>query len=195
MSDLLVSMYTPVLRSGRAMRTYTIARALSATDGLDLLYLRFDGDEPDAKFTAIPGVRMHAVSSTRSPRRIAAYAANRIGSMPAAFARGVSPELASAAARLATAPERGRVIADGPIAAATLAGLSRHRAVIYNAHNLESAFRHELHSQRRRAAFVAHVRAQSACTRERIVDGERSRHAGRARTLPQRPPSLCAKCG
>lgn len=146
MRDLLVSMYTPVLRSGRAMRTYTIARALSAADGLDLLYLHFDGDEPDAKFAAIPGVRMHRVSSTRSPRRIAAYATNRIRGMPAAFARGVSPELAGAAARLAAAPERGRVIADGPIAAATLAGLSRRRAVIYNAHNLESAFRHELES-------------------------------------------------
>jgi len=36
------------------------------------------------------------------------------------------------------------VIADGPIAAAALARLGRRRAVIYNAHNLESGFRHEL---------------------------------------------------
>jgi glycosyltransferase involved in cell wall biosynthesis len=37
-----------------------------------------------------------------------------------------------------------RVIADGPGAMAALAGLARRRPVIYNAHNLESAYRHEL---------------------------------------------------
>ena len=37
-----------------------------------------------------------------------------------------------------------RVIADGPTEAAALAGLARRRPVIYNAHNLESAYRHEL---------------------------------------------------
>jgi glycosyltransferase involved in cell wall biosynthesis len=36
------------------------------------------------------------------------------------------------------------VIADGPIAAAALARLARRRAVIYNAHNLESGFRGEM---------------------------------------------------
>lgn len=38
----------------------------------------------------------------------------------------------------------GRVIADGPTAAAALWGLARERPVIYNAHNLESSFRHEI---------------------------------------------------
>ncbi len=47
------------------------------------------------------------------------------------------------------AAEPGRVIADGPIAAAALAGLARERPVIYNAHNLESGFRHELDDGRR----------------------------------------------
>jgi glycosyltransferase involved in cell wall biosynthesis len=46
-----------------------------------------------------------------------------------------------------------RVIADGPIAAAALAGLARKRPVIYNAHNLESAFRHEF-SQGRLARIL-----------------------------------------
>jgi glycosyltransferase involved in cell wall biosynthesis len=36
------------------------------------------------------------------------------------------------------------VIADGPTEAAALAWLARRRPVIYNAHNLESAFRHDL---------------------------------------------------
>jgi glycosyltransferase involved in cell wall biosynthesis len=38
------------------------------------------------------------------------------------------------------------VIADGPGAAAALLGLARRRPAIYNAHNLESAYRHELAS-------------------------------------------------
>ena len=36
------------------------------------------------------------------------------------------------------------MIADGPIAASALARLARTRPVIYNAHNLESGFRHDL---------------------------------------------------
>ncbi len=59
----------------------------------------------------------------------------------------MSPELASAATALAHEPGRGRVIADSPTAAAALARLGRRRAVIYNAHNLESSFRHELDSR------------------------------------------------
>ena len=69
--------------------------------------------------------------------------ARRAG-VPHDFARGVSGELTAAAARAAAEPDRGRVIADGPIAAAALARLARTRPVIYNAHNLESGFRHEL---------------------------------------------------
>jgi len=41
-------------------------------------------------------------------------------------------------------PTGGRVIADGPVAATALAPLARRRPVIYNAHNLESGFRHDL---------------------------------------------------
>jgi glycosyltransferase involved in cell wall biosynthesis len=36
------------------------------------------------------------------------------------------------------------VIADGPIAASALASLARKRPVIYNAHNFESGFRHDI---------------------------------------------------
>jgi glycosyltransferase involved in cell wall biosynthesis len=148
MRDLLVTTHTPMLRSGRAMRTYAVARALSARGGLDLLYLRFEGEQPDAAFNAIAGVHMHGIDSSRGPRRLLAYARGRHAGVPQAIARGISPDLAAAARALAARPERGRVVADGPVAAATLAALARRRPVIYNAHNFESGFRHELGGSR-----------------------------------------------
>jgi len=72
------------------------------------------------------------------------YARARLTGVPWGFARGISSELSAEAARLAREPGRGRVIADGPTAAAALARLARARPVIYNAHNIESSFRHEL---------------------------------------------------
>jgi glycosyltransferase involved in cell wall biosynthesis len=143
-SDLLVATHTPALGSGRALRTYGVARALALNGGLELLYARFGADEPDAAFRAIPGIELHEVLPSRGVRRLLAYGAARAAGVPDAFARGVSPELARAARRLAGDPQRGRVIADGPTAAAALAGLARVRPVIYNAHNLESSFRHDL---------------------------------------------------
>jgi polysaccharide biosynthesis protein PslH len=143
--DLLVTAHTPVLRSGHVMRTYGIARALAAHgDGLDLLYVGFDAPEPDAAFRAIPGIRLHEVSSSRGMRRMLAYGKARARGVPDGFARGISRELADRASRLAADPDRGRVIADGPIVAASLTALSRRRPVLYNAHNFESGFRHEL---------------------------------------------------
>ncbi len=144
MRDLLVSTHTPMLGSGRALRTYGVARALATHGGLDLLYARFEGDAPDAAFRSIPGIELHEVIPSRGPRRLLAYGAARLAGVPGELARGVSPELAAAAARLARTPGRGRVIADGPVAAAALARLTRERPVIYNAHNFESGFRHEL---------------------------------------------------
>jgi glycosyltransferase involved in cell wall biosynthesis len=142
--DLLVSTHTPVLGSGRALRTYGVARALAARGGLDLLYVRFEAPEPDAAFRAIPGIELHEVIPSRAARRLLAYGHARLAGVPGELARGVSPELAAAAARLARAPDRGRVIADGPVAAAALARLASQRPVIYNAHNFESGFRHQL---------------------------------------------------
>jgi glycosyltransferase involved in cell wall biosynthesis len=142
--DLLVATHTPALGSGRALRTYGVARALALNGGLDLLYARFGADEPDAAFRAIPGIELHEVLPSRGARRLLAYGAARAAGVPDAFARGVSPELARAARRLSEDQGRGRVIADGPTAAAALARLARVRPVIYNAHNLESGFRHDL---------------------------------------------------
>jgi glycosyltransferase involved in cell wall biosynthesis len=140
--DLLVTTHTPALRSGRDMRTYGIARALAAYGPLTVLYVRFGATAPDEAYTSIPGVELCEVVPSRGARRAFAYAKARLTGVPDGFARGISPELALAAARLARAP--GRVIADGPTAAAALSGLARKRPVIYSAHNLESGFRHEL---------------------------------------------------
>ncbi len=144
MRDLLVTTHTPVLRSGQAVRTYGVARALASHRGLTMLYVRFGAAEPDAAFRAIPGIELCEVVPSRGLQRLLAYAAARLGGVPAGFARGVSRELAAAAAALAGEPDRGRVIADGPITAAALARLARRRPVIYNAHNFESGFRGDL---------------------------------------------------
>jgi len=142
--DLLVVTHTPVLRSGKAVRTYGIARALATHGELALLYARFGAAEPDAAFRAIPGIELHEVVPSRGAQRLMAYGAARLSGVPDALARGISPELTDGAKRLAYNPEIGRVIADGPIVAAALRGLARERPVIYNAHNLESGFRHDL---------------------------------------------------
>lgn len=144
MKDLLVITHTPVLRSGQAVRTYGVARALAARGGLTLLYVRFGAAEPDAAFRAIPGIELCEVVPSRGLRRLLTYAAARLAGVPRDFARGISSELAAEVARRAEEPDCGRVIADGPIAAAALARLTRRRPVVYNAHNLESSFRHEL---------------------------------------------------
>lgn len=143
MRDLLVTMYTPALGSGQALRTYGVARALATQGGLDLLYVRVGPEAPDEAFKSIAGIALHEAKPSRGAHRLLAYATARLQGVPAGFARGISPELAAHATRLANAPERGRVIADGPIAAAALRHLARRRPVIYNAHNLESSFRHE----------------------------------------------------
>ncbi len=146
MKDLLVTVHTPVLRSGHVMRTYGIARALAAQGGLRLLYVNFDAPEPDRAFQEIPGIELQGVTPSRGAGRMLAYARARLTGVPDSLARGISSELASAALRLAERPDCGRVIADGPIAAATLAPLAQRHPLIYNAHNLESGFRHQIDS-------------------------------------------------
>lgn len=152
MRDLLVTTHTPVLRSGQAVRTYGVARALAAHRPLTLLYVRFGAEQPDDAFASIGGLELREVVPSRGPRRLRAYARARLAGVPDGFARGVSRELAASAAALAAEEGRGRVVADGPITAAALAGLARRRPVIYNAHNLESAFRGELDGLGRRDA-------------------------------------------
>jgi glycosyltransferase involved in cell wall biosynthesis len=147
--DLLVTMHTPALRSGRDVRTYGVARALAANGPLTVLYVRFGAETPDEAYAAIPGIQLREVVPSRGRSRLRAYARARLRGVPDGFARGVSAELAASATQLASTPGRGRVIADGPTAAAALAGLAGKHPVIYNAHNLESGFRHELGAERK----------------------------------------------
>ncbi len=165
--DMLVTTHTPALRSGRDMRTYGLVRALAAQGPVTVLYARFGADEPDEAYRTIPGVTLHEVVPSRGLARLRAYARARLAGVPDGFARGVSPELAREAARLAPLLGHGRVIADGPTAAAALAALAGRRPVIYNAHNLESSFRHELgpdttRSLRGLEAFERRLLARSA---------------------------------
>jgi polysaccharide biosynthesis protein PslH len=160
MSDLLVCTHTPVLRTGQTMRTYGVARALAAHKPLQLLYARFGAAEPDEAFRSIPGIELCEVIPSRGLRRMLRYARARLGGVPDGFARGISPELGARAAHLASLLGDGRVIADGPIAAAALTELARERPVIYNAHNIESGFRGEVdrHSRRQARALRAFER-------------------------------------
>lgn len=143
MSDLLASTHTPTLGGGRALRVYGVARALAAHAPLDMVYVRFGAERPAREFEEMAGLTLHPVEPSRGARRAWAYAGGRGRGVPHGFARGISPELVRTTEALADRPGRGRVVAEGPIAAAALRRLARRRSVIYCAHNVESAFRHE----------------------------------------------------
>jgi glycosyltransferase involved in cell wall biosynthesis len=145
--DLFVAVQTPTLGTGQALRVATLLRALAATGpGVHVLYVRFGADAPAPALAAVEGLSFEGVEPSRGVRRALAYASARAARIPAGWARAISPELVAAARRRADEPGVRRVIADGPGAAAALLGLARRRPVIYNAHNLESAYRHELAS-------------------------------------------------
>jgi len=143
MADLIVTPWTPGLGGGQRMRTYGIVRALAAHGPVDVLYPALDASEPSPEYRAIPGVAFHPVEPSRGLSRALAFGMTIARGVPPGFARGVSAEMLSAIEELAETPERGRVIADGPISSALTERLARKRPVIYNAHNLESAFRRE----------------------------------------------------
>lgn len=141
--DLFVAVQTPVRGTGQALRVATVLRALADTGRrVHVLYVRFGGDEPAAELQAVDGLTFEAVDPSRGTARALTYALARGRRLPAGWARAISPELVSAAR--ARAKSADRVIADGPGAAAALLGLAKRRPVIYNAHNLESAYRHTL---------------------------------------------------
>jgi glycosyltransferase involved in cell wall biosynthesis len=155
-STLVVSSYMPVLGSGRATRTYGIVRALAASGPVDLLHLGFGAERPDPAYERIEGVRLHGVGGSRGARRALAYARARAAGVPTPVARGVSPDLARAAERLAGE----RVVAEDAMAAVSLRPL--RRPVIYSANNLESAFRRDWGPSQRVRAFERRLLEEAA---------------------------------
>ena len=150
--DLFVVQQTPSLGTGQAMRVYTVARALAGSNGrpgLIVAYVRFGADAPDAAFQSIPGIEFHEIIPSRGLRRALVYGWHRARRTPEAWARGISPELIADTREILANRNVRRIIADGPmVASALLSSLAGRRAVIYNAHNLESSFRYELSGQR-----------------------------------------------
>jgi glycosyltransferase involved in cell wall biosynthesis len=167
-STLVVSSYAPALGTGRAARTYGIVRALAAHGPVDLLHTGFGAPQPDPAYRALERLSLHSVSSSRGARRALAFARARATGVPRAVARGVSPDLAAAAERLADAPGRKRVVAEDAMAAVALLPLARRRPVIYSANNLESAFRPgrdpDWGSRRRLEAFERRLLSAAAET-------------------------------
>jgi glycosyltransferase involved in cell wall biosynthesis len=155
-STLVVSSYMPVLGSGRAARTYGIVRALAASGPVDLLHLGFGGERADPAYERIEGVRLHGLTGSRGARRALAYGRARAAGVPRPVARGVSPDLAAAAHRLAG----DRVIAEDAMAAVALRRLER--PVIYSANNLESAFRDDWGAPERVRAFERRLLEEAA---------------------------------
>jgi hypothetical protein len=140
MTAVIASPFAPVSGTGRAQRTLAIVQALARLEPVRFLYTPFEGGGPDGAFAAIAGVTYESVETSRGVRRAVAYARGRVGGVPQGLARGVSPPLAAAAAHAAREPGV-RLVADGPVAAAALVRTARRRGFVYNAHNLESAFR------------------------------------------------------
>jgi polysaccharide biosynthesis protein PslH len=156
--DIVVSSYTPTLSSGGAVRTYGITKALAANGPLDFVYVPFGAAAPARQYLELEGVELHAVPSSRGPRRVLAFARALAAGVPRNFARGVSPELLRAVEELARQRDGARIIAQGPVTAANLLGMTSRHRIVYNAENVESTFRHELTdgqlgSRRRLAAF------------------------------------------
>lgn len=190
MSDLVVTSHTPVLGSGRALRTYGIVRALAGLGPVELVFPWFGAEVPAPEYERMENVTLHGLAPSRGPARAFAYGRARARGVPDGFARGISPELARAARQLAAAPGRGRVIADGPTVRAAMWGIP---GVIYNAHNLESGFRHDagetgLGSRRALGRFerrVLELSAESWMASRADMDGaERLAPGSRLRYVP-----------
>lgn len=141
MRSVLVSAFTPTLSGGQGLRTYAIAHVLASRDPLTIVYSRFGAEKPAPEYSQLERVQLVEVEPGRGARRALAFAKAMLNGVPADIARGASTELLEAARDSAEGPAH--VVADGPVAAATLLPLARKRDVTYNAHNFESAFRHE----------------------------------------------------
>jgi glycosyltransferase involved in cell wall biosynthesis len=144
MRTVIATSFTPTLDSGRARRTHGIVRALAALGPVDLVYGAFGADRPDPEFERIEGLSLHRVERPGRLARLPAYARARLRGVPEAFARGIWPGVAARAGALCAKDPGATLVAEGPVAAAALLPLAARRPAVYDAHNLESAFRHRL---------------------------------------------------
>jgi glycosyltransferase involved in cell wall biosynthesis len=138
---LFVSTFAPTLGDGRALRTYTTVRALAALGPVDLAYVPHGGGDPAPEYQAIPGIEFHVIRPSRGARRALAFALKRAQGAPPQCARGASPEVVEVTRRLAA--RAGRVVAGDMNAMTALMPFARSRPVVYNAHNVESSYRHD----------------------------------------------------
>ena len=115
---------------------------------VDLAYIGSGAQEPAVSLGEDPRIRLHRLIASRGVHRLRAYVRARRMGVPAAFARGVSPELLESRGLL-DAGRYERIVADGPTAAAALILLDHLEQVVYNAHNLESELRPKLDGFRR----------------------------------------------
>jgi glycosyltransferase involved in cell wall biosynthesis len=155
-TDLLVTTFTPTVDRGRALRTYGVVAALARHRDVDVLFKRFGAAEPAEEYARLPGVRLEEVPDADRVAHALLYGRARLSGVPAADARGLSPELGRAAALAAVASGRGRAIADGPTAGALMAGQGLE--FVYLAHNVESSLRPTLPHFRRSYGSVRALR-------------------------------------
>ena len=146
--DLYISSFAPTLGTGRALRTYTCVRALAELGPLDLAYVPLGGEGPSPEYERIDGLAFHEIRPSRGARRARTYLGTRLRGVPKQYAKGVSPELIEVGERLAGAPGRGRVVLGDLHASVAMLAVARRRPVIYNAHNVESTYRHAGHGKR-----------------------------------------------
>lgn len=146
-TDLVVTAHTPTVDRGRALRTYGVVAALAHHRDVDVLFKRFGAVGPAEEYARLHRVRLQGVPSASGAARALLYGRARLAGVPSGDARGLSPELGRAAVEAASVPGRGRAIADGPTAAALMAGQGLQ--FVYLAHNVESSLRPTLPHFRR----------------------------------------------
>jgi polysaccharide biosynthesis protein PslH len=148
-SDLYISAFAPTLGTGRALRTYMCIRALASLGPVDLAYVPHGADAPSPEYQAIENLRFHPIRPSRGAHRLTTYASLCLRGVPQQWARGVSPEIAQVAERLASAERRARVIVGDTACAVAMLSWARRHPLIYNAHNIESSYRYPGHGEGR----------------------------------------------
>jgi glycosyltransferase involved in cell wall biosynthesis len=146
MRTILATSFTPTIDSGRARRTYGVVAALAHHGPLDLVYGAFGADEIDPAYLTLPEISFHRVSRPGRLQRLPSYLRARRSGVPSDFARGIWAGIPARVAELSrdAGPGSLRVVAEGPVVAASLLPLVADLPAAYCAHNLESSFRHRL---------------------------------------------------